>query len=96
MTAPAVQVLLWIGVGAGATGIASWLAHRSYRRFLRKARGPASVSLRRGEFPQNSIHSLIRWKHRIRANPALRRCSTMPTLSQRARFRRHRRGAASI
>ena len=51
MTALAVQVLLWIGVGAGFIGLASWLAHRSYRRFLRKARGPASMSLGRGDVP---------------------------------------------
>jgi cardiolipin synthase C len=49
MTILAVQVLLWIVVGAAATGIASWLAHRSYRRFLRKSRGPTSKSLGRGE-----------------------------------------------
>ncbi len=48
MTALAVQVLLWIVVGAGAIGIASWLAHRSYRQFLRKGRGPATVSRPRG------------------------------------------------
>lgn len=51
MTALAVQVLLWIVVGAGATGFASWLAHRSYRQFLRKSRGPASKSLSRGDEP---------------------------------------------
>ena len=51
MTALALQVLFWIVVGAGAIGLASWLAHRSYRRFLRKARGPASKSLGRGEVP---------------------------------------------
>ncbi|WP_054007411.1 phospholipase D family protein [Cypionkella psychrotolerans] len=51
MTALAMQVLLWIVVGAGAIGIASWLAHWSYRRFLRRARGPASKSLGRGEVP---------------------------------------------
>ncbi|MDO8986411.1 phospholipase D family protein [Cypionkella sp.] len=51
MTALTLQILLWIVVAAGATAIASWLAHRSYRRFLRKARGPASKSLGRGEVP---------------------------------------------
>ena len=49
MTQMAVQILLWIVVAAGATGLASWLAHRSYRRFLRKSRGPASKSLPRGD-----------------------------------------------
>ena len=49
MIAMAMQILLWIVVGAGATGTASFLAHRSYRRFLRNARGPASISLRRGD-----------------------------------------------
>ena len=49
MTLLAVQVLLWIVVGAGAAVIASWLAHRSYRQFLRNARGPASQSLGRGD-----------------------------------------------
>ena len=51
MTALAVQILFWTLVGAGVTGIASYLTHRSYRRFLRKARGPASLSLRRGDVP---------------------------------------------
>ncbi len=51
MTALAVQVLLWIVIGAGVTGIASFLAHRSYRQFLRKARGPASMSIARGDVP---------------------------------------------
>ena len=51
MTALAVQVLVWIVVGAGAISIASWLAHRSHRRFRRRARGPASLSLGRGEVP---------------------------------------------
>ena len=46
-----VQVLLWTLMGALVTGIASFLAHRSYRQFLRKARGPASQSLGRGEVP---------------------------------------------
>ena len=50
MIALTLQVLLWIMVGAGATGTASFLAHRSYRHFLRKARGPASMTLRRGDF----------------------------------------------
>ena len=49
MTLLAVQVLLWIAVGAGAAVLASFLAHRSYRRFLRKSRGPASKSLPRGD-----------------------------------------------
>ena len=49
MTALAVQILFWIVVGAGAAVIASSLAHRSYRRFLRKARGPASQSLGRSD-----------------------------------------------
>ena len=49
MTALAVHFLLWVVVGAGATVIASALAHRSYRRFLRKARGPASQSLGRSD-----------------------------------------------
>ena len=49
MTALAVQILFWILVGAGAAVIASSLAHRSYRRFLRKARGPASQSLGRSD-----------------------------------------------
>ena len=49
MTLLAVQVLIWIVVGAGATGVASFLAHRSYRQFLRKSRGPASKSLPRGD-----------------------------------------------
>ena len=48
MTALAVQVLLWIVVGAGAIGLASWMAHRSYSQFRRNARGPASKSLDRG------------------------------------------------
>lgn len=51
MTLLAVQVLMWIVVGAAATGFASWLAHRSYRRFLRKSRGPVSKSLGRGDVP---------------------------------------------
>ena len=51
MTILAVQVLMWIVVGAGAAGLASWLAHRSYRQFLRKSRGPASKSLGRGDVP---------------------------------------------
>ena len=49
MTALAVQVLLWIVVGAILIGAASYLAHRSYRRFLRKACGPASQSLGRSD-----------------------------------------------
>ena len=49
MTTLAVQILFWTLIGAGAAGIASWLAHRSYRQFLRKARGPASLSLGRGD-----------------------------------------------
>ena len=49
MTILAVQVLFWIAVAAGAAGLASFLAHRSYRRFLRKSRGPASKSLSRGD-----------------------------------------------
>ena len=51
MTAMAVQVLLWTVVSAGAISIASYLAHRSYRRFLRKARRHESKSLGRGEVP---------------------------------------------
>ena len=49
MTVLAVQILFWIVVSAGAAVIASSLAHRSYRQFLRKARGPASQSLGRGD-----------------------------------------------
>ena len=49
MTTLAVQVLIWIVLGAALTGFASWLAHRSYRQFLRKARGPASMALGRGD-----------------------------------------------
>ena len=49
MTVLAVQILFWIVVGAGAAVIASSLAHRSYRQFLRKARGPASTSLGRSD-----------------------------------------------
>jgi cardiolipin synthase C len=38
-------LLAW-GAGLGALiAVASWLAHRSYRRFLVKARGPASTAL---------------------------------------------------
>jgi putative cardiolipin synthase len=53
MTVLAVQVLLGIVAGAGAIGLASWLAHRSYRQFRRNARGPASKSLGRGEVLTN-------------------------------------------
>lgn len=51
MIAVAVQVLLWIAVGAGVTAIASYLARRSYRGFMRKARGLASLALPRGDVP---------------------------------------------
>ena len=41
----ALLVLAWItGIGA-LIAMASWYAHRSYRRFLRKVRGPASTAL---------------------------------------------------
>lgn len=44
----ALQILFWVVVAAGATVLASWLAHQSYRRFLLKSRGAASKSLARG------------------------------------------------
>ncbi len=35
----------WIGAPMALIAIASWLAHRSYRRFLQNSRGPASTAL---------------------------------------------------
>ncbi len=53
-----VTILIWTLVGAILIGVASWMAHRSYRRFLRKARGPASMSLPRGEV-QTRLDALL-------------------------------------
>ncbi len=38
-------VAMWIAGIAALIAAASWLAHRSYRRFLQKARGPVSTAL---------------------------------------------------
>lgn len=37
--------LFWIVVAAALVAMASWLAHRSYRRFLQKSQGPDSTAL---------------------------------------------------
>ena len=58
MTALAVQVLLWTLIGAMLIGIASYLGRRSYRKFLRKARGPAAQSLPRGTV-QTKLDALL-------------------------------------
>ena len=58
MIALSVRILIWIVVAAVVIGIASHLAHRSYRQFLRKARGPASLSLPRGD-PQTELDALL-------------------------------------
>ncbi len=39
-----VPTLAWVASLAAVIAFASWYGHRSYRRFLRKARGPASTS----------------------------------------------------
>ena len=41
----AFQVLVWIIGTATLIAVASWWAHRSYRGFLKKARGPSSHAL---------------------------------------------------
>ena len=38
-------IVLWIAALAALIAFVSWSAHRSYRRFLRKVRGPASNAL---------------------------------------------------
>ena len=58
MTALAVQVLLWTLIGVLLIGTASWLGRRSYRQFLRKARGPAARSLPRGTV-QTKLDALL-------------------------------------
>jgi len=42
------DVVIWGIAAAVAIGLASWLARPSYRQFMRKARGPKSLSLPRG------------------------------------------------
>ncbi|MBI1173376.1 phospholipase D family protein [bacterium] len=39
------DLLTWVAGALVALALASWWAHRSYRRFLQKARGPASQAL---------------------------------------------------
>ena len=51
MIAVSLQVLFWTLIGVLLIGAASYLGRRSYRKFLRKARGPASQSLGRGDVP---------------------------------------------
>jgi putative cardiolipin synthase len=45
MISSALQILVWIIGTAALIAVASWWAHRSYRGFLAKARGPASHAL---------------------------------------------------
>ena len=96
MTALAVQVLIWSVVGAGATAIAPWLAHRSYRRFLRKACGPASPSLGRSDVATQLGTLLDPLEAR---NPGQSGLATLLDNSDAfadVHCRRRRRGAASI
>ena len=58
MIALGLQVLLWIVAGVLLIGAASWLGRRSYRQFLRKARGPAVHSLARGTV-QTKLDALL-------------------------------------
>ncbi len=50
--------LAWVSVAAAFVGAASWWAHRSYRRFLHKARGPAATALPL-EGPKTPLDNLI-------------------------------------
>jgi len=43
-----IDLVLWLAAGAALITLASYLAHRSYRRFLRTYRGPQSTALARG------------------------------------------------
>ena len=45
MIASILTALAWIAAAAAMVALASWATHRSYRRFLDKARGPASAAL---------------------------------------------------
>jgi len=45
MISDVLTFLLWIVVAVALVAMASWLAHRSYRRFLQKSRGPDSIAL---------------------------------------------------
>ena len=58
MIAVSLQVLLWTLIGVVLIGIASYLGRRSYRKFLRKARGPAAQSLPRGTV-QTKLDALL-------------------------------------
>ena len=51
MIALGLRILVWTLIGAAVIGAALYLARRSYRRFLRGARGPESKSLGRGDIP---------------------------------------------
>jgi putative cardiolipin synthase len=50
--------LFWIIVAVALVAIASWLAHRSYRRFLQKSRGPPSTALPYAE-PATPLDALL-------------------------------------
>ena len=58
MIAVSLQVLLWTLIGVLLIGAASYLGRRSYRKFLRKARGPAAQSLPRGTV-QTKLDALL-------------------------------------
>ncbi len=58
MIVTSIKVLAWIAAAAILTGLASWLAHWSYRRFLRSARRPASAALPR-EGPSTALDALF-------------------------------------
>ena len=58
MIAVSLQILLWTLIGVLLIGTASYLGRRSYRQFLRKARGPAAQSLPRGTV-QTKLDALL-------------------------------------
>ncbi|MEH6648040.1 phospholipase D-like domain-containing protein [Sulfitobacter sp.] len=45
MISDVLMLLFWIIVAVALVAMAPWLAHRSYRRFLQKSRGPESTAL---------------------------------------------------
>lgn len=45
MISDVLNFVFWIAVAVATVAVASWLAHRSYRRFLERSRGPDSTAL---------------------------------------------------
>jgi putative cardiolipin synthase len=58
MISDVLTFLFWIVVAVALVAIASWLAHRSYRRFLQKSRGAVSTALPCAE-PATPLDALL-------------------------------------